>query len=116
MTPEEIKKQMDFHRKELQKQVSAINKLRTMCPHTFDPLTKAELDDKWMSVGAWCLGCESDFGWRCKESPDGVCHYDTCDGKVHLINDSICDPPEGHDKRRETLDSCIFCGHPEERK
>lgn len=43
---------------------------------------------------AMCPVCRKDFGWWCPKSPDNLCNYD----------------PPGH------LDSCQYCGDPEERK
>jgi hypothetical protein len=59
----------------LRKYSRILNRLNRNCPHEFEPLTTEELADQWMSVGAYCLICDKSFGWRCKESPDGVCHY-----------------------------------------
>lgn len=61
------------------------------CPHLFRHLTKEEQDDQWMTVTASCLICTKSFGWRCKVSPDQICHYS------------------------EYMD-CIHCGLPKERK
>ena len=98
-----------------------VNQLETSCPHEFKPLTEKQLNDKWMSVFAKCLICGEFFGWRCKESPDGVCHYFTkivhgirgvylLDGTFHT------DIPNAPDPDYETSDTCIFCGMPDERK
>lgn len=84
---------------------------RNDCRHSFEPLTEEELADPWMSVGAFCRECGQDFGWRCKESPDGVCHYDVYDGKVVGVNGEEYDPPEN-----KYGGDCIYCGHPDERK
>lgn len=75
-------------------------------------MTKKQLADQWMSVSAYCLVCVSHLGWRCKESPDGVCHYYVIDGEVTLIDGTQVDAPDGC----ETSIECIYCGHPEERK
>lgn len=90
--------------------------LKEQCTHEMRPLTKKELDDKWMSVDALCVVCGKSFGWRCKVSPDGVCHYFSEDGKVELIDGTFVDIPIDHDPEYETDDGCIFCGHPDERK
>jgi len=95
-------------------------KLKTNCHHHFERIKDSDWKDKWMSVGAWCKGCGVSFGWRCRYSPDGVCHYDSFpkDGKQHirLINDDLWPLPEEYDPENESGDWCIFCGHPEERK
>ncbi len=103
------------------------NEIILKCTHEkFRPLTKGELTDRWMSIGAYCQICGKDFGWRCKESPDSVCHYESdemdTDGDgnsvygVELITEEYVDIPEGHNPDHENEDSCIFCGLPEERK
>lgn len=69
-----------------------------------------------MSVSANCQGCHQYFGWRCKKSPDGVCHYYSEDGKIELIDNTQVPTPEDHDPDYETDDCCIFCGMPDERK
>jgi len=93
-----------------------ITKLTDECPHTFRPLTEKELTDKWMSVSSGCLGCGQYFGWRCKKSPDGVCHYFSEDGKIELIDGTTVPVAESHDPDYETDDGCLFCGMPDERK
>ena len=68
---------------------------------------------------AWCAVCDTDLGWHCPESPDGVCHYFTEeDGKsVSLMNgETTSVPDEDHCKSYETYDFCLFCGNPEERR
>jgi hypothetical protein len=66
-----------------------------------------------MSVGAFCDDCQTDFGWRCKVAPDGVCHYHIDDGKVELVDGTKVDPPIN-----PNMDNgdCIYCGSPDERK
>lgn len=96
------------------------------CTHEeFRPLTEGELADRWMSIIAYCQICGKDFGWRCKESPDFVCHYESdemdTDGDgnsvygVELITGEYVDIPKEHNPDHETSDLCIFCGNPEER-
>lgn len=116
MTLEERKQQIEAHKAAVKQHRDAIQELTEQCPHDFQPLTEKQLADKWMSVGAVCTVCKEDFGWRCKESPDGVCHYYTDDGKVTLIDGRVVDPPADHDCKSESSDWCVFCGHPEERK
>ena len=109
MTPEERKKKIKEHQE-------AIYKLLEECQHTFRILNSEQLADEWMSVSAGCIGCGQDFGWRCKESPDQVCHYFSEDGKVELIDGTSVSVPCDHDSDYETDDHCIFCGLPDERK
>lgn len=99
--------------KELRDEAS---RLADECPHEFRPLAPKELAVEWMSVGSYCQGCGQSFGWRCKESPDGVCHYFSEDGMVELINGNKVSVPANHDADYETDDCCIFCGMPDERK
>ena len=94
----------------------ALSTFNGKCPHEFRELTNKEIKDKWMSEGAQCLICEGGFGWRCKKSPDSVCHYSSQDGKVELLDGTKVDVPEGHDPKYESDDGCIFCGMPDERK
>jgi len=68
--------------------------------------------------GATCDICEKDFGWWCDKSPDHVCHYftepyDAKNGKVLLVSGKKIKPPA---HKYESLDNCLFCGEPEERK
>lgn len=84
--------------------------------HELAPLTEEQIKDRWMSVGAYCVHCGVDLGWRCKQSPDGVCHYHSQGGKVWGINGEVMDLPLRHDVMYESDDFCIYCGHPDERK
>jgi len=93
-----------------------IRALSDNCNHEFRELTPSELNDKWMSIGARCLVCGTHFGWRCKKSSDGVCHYSSSEGKVELIDGTFINVPEGHELDNESDDRCIFCGLPDERK
>lgn len=57
----------------------------------------------------------------CPDSPDHVCHYFTeknsvVAGKVALIPAGFALPTQEIDPERETEDSCLFCGNPDERK
>jgi hypothetical protein len=104
----------------------AILKLTEECKHSFSPLSSKDLADEWMSVGARCVGCGKDFGWRCKKSPDSACHYySTCpensysdgqDNYVEGIDGKHYTIPSDHDAHQENEDHCIYCGNPEERK
>ena len=95
---------------------SVLDQLISSCTHTFRPLTKDELSDKWMSEFAKCDICSRSFGWRCKVSPDCVCHYaDELDGcELELINgNKVVVSAEEADTDCEC---CVFCGMPNERK
>ena len=117
LTPQERKNMLMALSKERTLISKEIRKVENSCPHTFRKLTKKELDDEWMSESAECIVCRCSFGWRCKVSPDGVCHYFTGDdGKVVMIDGSKVDPVEKIDKQDENDDMCLFCGFPEERK
>ena len=98
-----------------------IQQLERTCMHELKPLTEQQLNDKWMSIFANCTVCDEHFGWRCKESPDGVCHYFTriihSMRGVYLIDGTFyTDIPKTLDEEYETRDQCLFCGMPEERK
>lgn len=75
-----------------------------------------------MSEGADCLICHRDYGWRCKNSPDGICHYFTQPNgiSVNLINGNIDNvqfkKSDNYDPEYESYDWCVYCGMPEERK
>jgi hypothetical protein len=86
--------------------------LRETCPH-----------DMAGTDSAWCRVCARTFGWRCPDSPDGVCHYFTVEGpgdppdlRVELIDGRQVKLPEGVDTSYQTHDRCLYCGLPEERK
>jgi hypothetical protein len=62
-------------------------------------------------------------GHDCELSPDGYCHYisepDPTNKKFRIIeldNGKQYRLPANHDPGQETVDSCIFCGEPDERK
>jgi hypothetical protein len=93
-----------------------VRKMKLYCHHELRELTKEELKDEWMSVGAHCLICGVHWGWRCKKSPDYVCHYDSEEGKIQLIDGTFVKIPKNHDVESENEDWCIFCRLPLERK
>jgi hypothetical protein len=109
MDPAERKSRITHHQDELEK-------LLAECEHTLNILKPKDLDDEWMSVGAHCTTCGASFGWRCKQSPDGVCHYYSEDGQIELINGNKIPVTPDHDSEYETDDCCLFCGMPDERK
>jgi len=101
LSPEVRKATIAEKKEQIRKLNEELEELKDSCsPHQFKPLSKEDLDDKWMSVGASCIICGGHFGWRCKVSPDGVCHYHTEDGKIELSDGT----------------QCIWCGHSSERK
>ena len=100
--------------------------LLAKCPHSLPLLTPRQLDDEWLTVSAVCEICGEDFGWRCKSSPDTVCHYHTSTHRklgrgVYLNTGKFFPLPDEllgvlGDSDNENSDSCIFCGQPDERK
>jgi hypothetical protein len=97
------------------------------CSHKLRPLKPDELADDWMSISAICTICREDFGWRCKLSPDGICHtfaepvkggfiVELMDGTQYKL------PPKIAKKLKECGNSgdygsdCVFCNLPDERK
>lgn len=58
--------------------------------------------------------------WECKCSPDGYCHYFTCDAAgqmIELYDGRLVPVPDPeHDRNYETEDDCLFCHQPDERK
>lgn len=86
------------------------------CSH---PLTERR-ETHW--GGTRCDACNKNVGgWWCSESPDRACHYHSDqktggrrfialeDGREFVL-------PEDHDHTSESIDWCIFCNEPEERK
>lgn len=76
---------------------------------------------------AICAICDEDLGWWCDESPDNTCHYftevDPIDDQptaiVKLLNNSdhvLTDAFNLKNLNFQTMDRCLFCGEPEERK
>lgn len=116
-----LKEQIEAARGEVQAADDRVHVLMRQCPHEFKLLTdemKHELRECSYEYGsAICQICDNNFGWRCADSPDTVCHYYTNDGNhVKLIDGTLANVPSGHDHRYETSDCCIFCGNPDERK
>ena len=94
----------------------ALFELQDACQCEFRELTADELDDEWMSVGARCLKCGQGRGWRCKESPDSVCHYRSRNRCIKLLGGALYALPDDYDDSNESDDWCVFCGLPDERK
>lgn len=90
-----------------------LHKVKGSCKHMFKPFTEFQLLDKWHSSTATCLSCGEQFGWRCKESPDGVCHtYVDSDGSITLIDGTKVKAPADEYYNGD----CVYCGMPDERK
>lgn len=89
----------------------ALLELQRQCVCKFPPLTQEQLNDEWMSVNSQCEICGVWHGWRCKLSPDSVCHYRVRDGKVTLLGGEqvSCTNDYG-------AGNCVYCGLPDERK
>lgn len=62
---------------------------------------------------AHCTHCDTEMGWHCTASPDGVCHTFCTDGKIVLINGEKVDPKPGTDVDAD-FGECLFCGKSEE--
>lgn len=116
MNLKKLKVQISEAKKVAEKATKKVWRLVKLCPHRLRPLTNSEWGDEWMSKTAVCEICGRHWEWRCKVSPDGVCHYHSHDGMVELIDGSKCKVPKGHINADETDDSCIYCQMPEERK
>lgn len=111
------------------------NQLITECDHKLIPLTPNQIKslkdhedlDSWDFDEANCMICGKFFGWRCPDSPDGACHYNTKEFEgsngegpfyVELINRKKHIMPEHYDYEKhihESSDCCLFCGSPDER-
>lgn len=103
MASEEIAR-LKVQVRDLQQQLAAA---KAACRHT---------DMQKVGEGVKCNQCGEWFGWYCPKSEDFVCHYESRDKKVTLIDGERVDVPEGHDPKNESDDYCIFCGSPQERK
>jgi len=120
-------------RKDIMDANTRLDTLTKDCDHKLLPLTPNQINllreggiDSWDYSDAKCMICDKFFGWRCSDSPDGVCHYYSTqtdrDGVgpyfVKLINGKIYQLDDDYDyskKVNETSDSCIFCHKPDER-
>ena len=56
------------------------------------------------------LSAEAKFGWDCPESPDGVCHYFSKEGKVKLADGRSVRVPANHDATNESQEQPIHGG------
>lgn len=115
MDLEQRKNLIKYHEDARNSHAESINRLKKTCPHHFHPLTNEEILDEWMSVPAYCTVCSTNFGWRCKCSPDGICHYmDDDEEEVILIDGRIVKVAEKVENC--SIDCCVYCGMPDERK
>lgn len=107
---------LNNHLKEFSVLLSAYSKTlkstNAECKHQLD-----SINDPWIFASAYCKLCNKDLGWRCKESPDQVCHYynELDNNRLELIDGSTIEVFMGeiHDTFEEC---CLFCGLPDERK
>jgi len=123
MTPEQeyLKNKIEYLRHQTGKLSEEINNLVLSCKHHLCDLTMAEFADPWMSITPLCEICGTYLGaWRCKESPDKVCHYHTrIHPKLKVIGVELITGQwdlEFPEDRREDSYECVYCGMPEERK
>lgn len=108
-----------------------LSSLRKDCSHFIGDITDKERvllrNAPWkvsMRVSiATCTVCGLDFGWKCPDSPDSVCHYYTTTEDSETFYVELIDRTKHQmskydlaDAEYETDDECLFCGHPDERK
>ena len=110
------KSEIDFYKKDILSIQDKISDLMSTCDHELIRLSSSQMRDRWMSISARCMICGKYFGWRCKKSPDSVCHHVSFDGKVVLIDGTLVNIPKNHKPEQESGNGCIFCGMPDERK
>jgi hypothetical protein len=115
-----IKMTHDERRKKLRELHEEIRHLKSGCTHEVAVQKPRIIRGVPYYSHASCMGCSEDFGWYCPKSPDHVCHYFSDDDQVELITGIKVPIPViedyDHDPKYETFDSCLFCGHPDERK
>lgn len=90
----------------------ALLELQRLCVCKFPPLTPEQLADPWMSISSPCEICGRRHGWRCKISPDSVCHYRVTNGKVTLLGGEQVSCAES----KYSGEHCVYCGLSSERK
>lgn len=112
----ELKELIKAENLEIRKHGQALHELKEDCPHPLPKISKKQWDEEDGSISGYCPICGRDFGWRCPESPDGICHYHSDDGLIELIDGRSVPIPKDHNPDYETSDACIFCGDPDERK
>lgn len=96
--------------------IEQIENIKRNCKHKLQPLGEAKHNY------ADCMYCGESLGsWRCKQSPDTVCHTildlaDYSSTHIQLIDGSTVELT--HDQRDRGIDPelCVFCGEPDERK
>lgn len=126
LTPEQAKLQADIEasKQEITEAQDRYGRLLDACKHVLPVLTdemkdhlRRHTEKSWGFNYACCGICGRGLGWRCTESPDGVCHYFTNDnGRVKLIDGTEVELAEPPDPDYESNDSCLFCASPQERK
>lgn len=117
---------MDKSKEDYKRRIESCHKeldeLLSNCPHWFRELTEKELADEWGSVVALCEICHQEFGWRCKESPDSICHYFTTTDRDGIRCIKLLDGTLDHNFSRsdgnwewnvncESNDECLYCDH-----
>lgn len=112
----ELKNLIDAAEAVLRDKGLLLAKLREDCAHPMEIISAKQWKAADGCIGAYCPVCSMGFGWRCRKSPDGVCHYESDEGLIELIDGRSVPIPAKHDPDYETSDSCIFCGAPDERK
>lgn len=98
-----------------------VSNFKLLCDHIV--FQRTYKNDVWEHnpdglAGASCLICKRNFGWACPDSKDGACHYPyeiAEDGGTITLNDRSQVTPE-EPEGGFWNESCVFCGHPEERK
>jgi hypothetical protein len=108
MTPEQLKlkNEIEEARVNWEQAARTFHKLQYSCKcHV--PVTKGYY--------VYCQICGDKLGWACEESPDGVCHFDSEEGRVKLVDGTDVPMPEdGYDNQQNQC--CLFCGDFDERK
>jgi len=91
---------------DLERNLEAISR---KCKHEFEPVGQND--------SAVCLHCRKHFGWRCPDSPDGVCHTQ-CEvddhGQLELVDGTEVFV-HGVDLEDQEA-TCVYCGEYDERK
>lgn len=94
-----LKEKIQTSRAILKEAQSNFDKLVHTCSHYVKPIKNYRESE---SNSVKCEICGEYLGWYCPESPNHVCDYEHYDEEMG--------------GRYIDEDSCIYCGHPEERK
>lgn len=119
VTPEQkyLKDSIYSLKEGIKKASEKLSSLIDSCSHLLRDLTPEEFAHPYMRVETICEICGKDLNvWRCKESPDGVCHYVTDNENpfkqwaVKLLDDrwDYAFPQDDWNKEEEGED-CIYC-------